>query len=591
MSTLAHRAVAPAAHALRSEAGLARLALGIGALHVVDDNFLQPQPGTSAVDHLPGGLIQTAFFVLLAWAYPRLRPGLRGTLAIFVGLFMIVMGAGEAGYYSREDGPSGDDYTGLLTIPAGVLLVGVGVAALWRSRKSGGRIRRYARRIALGFAFLLGLYVFLYPVAESYVITHAARAYVPDPALGAAFEEVSFTTSDGLQLEGWYVPSRNGATVISYPGRKGSQKPARLLARHGYGVLLFDRRGEGESEGDPNTLGWRGVRDLRAAIAYLESRPDVDMSRVGGVGLSVGGEMLLQAAAETDDFKAVVSEGAGMRSIREAVDLSGSDKFVAVPIFGLVTLAAMVWTSDLPPPGLTGLSGEITEPVLLIHATPGQGGETLSRTYYEAATGPKEYWAAPGGHTGALDAAPEEYERRVVGFFDRTIGRPQAREAPAAAAVTGPLCDLLPSGDDPGAPASLTGEPADVALQWIPVLTTFEAAVRASGLADDLRRADGVTILAPTDDAFTAAFDRQTLDDLLLSRPRELRAILEAHIVDGSLSLAALRKAGRVTTRDGDVHTVAPAGAMARFDDSAMTVCADYDVANARIHVIDRVLR
>ena len=591
MSTLAHRAVAPAAHALRSEAGLARLALGIGALHVVDDNFLQPQPGTSAVDHLPGGLIQTAFFVLLAWAYPRLRPGLRGTLAIFVGLFMIVMGAGEAGYYSREDGPSGDDYTGLLTIPAGVLLVGVGVAALWRSRKSGGRIRRYARRIALGFAFLLGLYVFLYPVAESYVITHAARAYVPDPALGAAFEEVSFTTSDGLQLEGWYIPSRNGATVISFPGRKGPQKPARLLARHGYGVLLFDRRGEGESEGDPNTLGWRGVRDLRAAIAYLDSRPDVDMTRVGGIGLSVGGEMLLQAAAETDDFAAIVSEGAGIRSVFEAVDLSGGDKVVAVPIFGLVTLATMVWTSDLPPPGLTGLSGEITEPVFFIHATPGQGGEELTRTYYEAATGPKEYWAAPGGHTGALDVAPEEYERRVVGFFDRTIGRPQAREAPAAVAVTGPLCDLLPSGDDPGAPASLTGEPADVALQWIPVLTTFEAAVRASGLADDLRRADGVTILAPTDDAFTAAFDRQTLDDLLLSRPRELRAILEAHIVDGRLSLAALRKTGRVTTRKGDVHTVAPAGAMARFDDRAMTVCADYDVANARIHVIDRVLR
>jgi Fasciclin domain len=167
----------------------------------------------------------------------------------------------------------------------------------------------------------------------------------------------------------------------------------------------------------------------------------------------------------------------------------------------------------------------------------------------------------------------------------------RARETPNAPVVIGPLCDLLPSGDDPGAPASLTGEPADVALQWIPVLTTFEAAVRASGLADDLRRADGVTILAPTDDAFTAAFDRQTLDDLLLSRPRELRAILEAHIVDGSLSLAALRKAGRVTTRNGDVHTVAPAGAMARFDDRATTVCADYDVANARIHVIDRVLR
>jgi uncharacterized surface protein with fasciclin (FAS1) repeats len=159
------------------------------------------------------------------------------------------------------------------------------------------------------------------------------------------------------------------------------------------------------------------------------------------------------------------------------------------------------------------------------------------------------------------------------------------------AIVAGPLCAALPTGDDPGAPETLTDEPADVALTWIPVVTTFEAAVRASGLADDLHRADGITILAPTDDAFTAAFDRQRLDDLLLSRQRELRAILEAHIIDRSLSLADLREAGSVTTRTGDTLPVAPAGAMARFDGRATTVCADYDVANARIHVIDRVLR
>ena len=171
---------------------------------------------------------------------------------------------------------------------------------------------------------------------------------------------------------------------------------------------------------------------------------------------------------------------------------------------------------------------------------------------------------------------------------ERAAPAPETTTAPA---VIGPLCNVLPSGDDPGAPALLTDEPADVALQWIPVVTTFEAAVRASGLAGYLRTADGVTILAPTDDAFAAAFDRQTLDDLLLSRQRELRALLEAHIVDGSLSLAALRDAGSVTTLAGGKLAVAPAGTMARLGDGATTVCADYDVANARIHVIDGVLR
>jgi Fasciclin domain len=166
----------------------------------------------------------------------------------------------------------------------------------------------------------------------------------------------------------------------------------------------------------------------------------------------------------------------------------------------------------------------------------------------------------------------------------------QPRTTPTAQIVSGPLCAVLPTGDDPGAPASLRDDPADVALTWIPVVTTFEAAVRASGLVGYLRRADAVTILAPTDDAFAAAFDRQRLDDLLLTRTRELRAILRSHIVEGRHSLAALRDAGRVTTLAGDPLTVAPKGAMARFGDRATTVCADYDVANARIHVIDGVL-
>jgi uncharacterized surface protein with fasciclin (FAS1) repeats len=167
----------------------------------------------------------------------------------------------------------------------------------------------------------------------------------------------------------------------------------------------------------------------------------------------------------------------------------------------------------------------------------------------------------------------------------------RARTTPTAQIVSGPLCAVLPTGDDPGAPATLRDDPADVALTWIPVVTTFEAAVRASGLGGYLRRADAVTILAPTDDAFAAAFDRQRLDDLLLSRKRELRAILQSHIVEGRHSLAALRDAARVTTLGGDTLTVAPSGAMARFGDRATTVCADYDVANARIHVIDGVLR
>ena len=158
----------------------------------------------------------------------------------------------------------------------------------------------------------------VFPVALGYVTTHIGRAVVPPNHLGVPHEDVKFTTSDGLELEGWYIPSKNGAAVISFPGRSGPQKPARMLARHGYGVLLFDRRGEGESEGEPNSAGWGGGKDIKAAIEYLQRRPDVDPDRIGGIGLSVGGEMMLETAA--GDRRA---QGRRLRGRRRAHVLGG----------------------------------------------------------------------------------------------------------------------------------------------------------------------------------------------------------------------------------------------------------------------------
>jgi len=408
-----------------SEATVVRVALGAVALHVADDSFLQPQPGTSASDHLAGGLVPIAVLVLAAWAYPRRRAGERAAIALGLGLFGIVVGI-EAVYYTTKGGPSGDDFTGLAAIPAGVVLLGVGARTLWRSRKRGGsRLWRYLRRSLLAVGGLVGLYLVVFPVAFAYVVTHTARGSVPAADLGAAYEDVSFTTSDGLELRGWYIPSRNRAAVIAFPGRSGPQRPARLLARHGYGVLLFDRRGEGESEGDPNAFGWQGDRDLEAAVAFLQNRPDVDPERIGGIGLSVGGEMLLDAASELEGLEAVVSEGAGVRSIREALDIPEPRALIeAALVYAVATPAVALFSSSLPPPSLTDLIGKIApRPVFLIYAVPGQGGEAeLNETFYEAAGNPKEIWNVPGaGHTGGIEAQPEEYERRVVGFFDDAL--------------------------------------------------------------------------------------------------------------------------------------------------------------------------
>jgi hypothetical protein len=407
----------------------ARVAMAVVALHVADDSFLQPQPGTSAANHLAGGLVPIALLALAAWGYPRVRAGLRGTIVLLAGILGVVVGAGEAAYYTLTVGPSGDDFTGLASLAAGVVLLGLGAVTLWTSRRLDDRpVRRYARRsLVAAAAIVLGAQV-AFGTALGYAATHVNRPAVPAAHLGTAYEDVSFDTADGLRLHGWYIPSRNGAAVIAFPGRRGPQAHARMLARHGYGVLLFDRRGEGASEGDGNLFGWGGDRDILAAVKYLEGRPDVEPGRIGGIGLSVGGELMLQAAAETPGLAAVVSEGAGTRWLAEEIEeydtIPGWSKWLSLPVYAMKTAAVSVFSNTAPPPKLTDLVPRIQQPLFLIWAPHGGNAETMNPTYYRLASGPKTIWSIPDArHTRGIDAHPRVYERRVIGFFDRALLR------------------------------------------------------------------------------------------------------------------------------------------------------------------------
>ena len=282
----------------RAETLVFRAAIAAAALWVLDDAFWHREPGTSAGDHLASGLIPVALAALAALFYPRLRAGVRAATALTAGPLMIVAGVVDGARHIAVDRLGVDDVTAILCGLAGIVLVGLGMAVLWRSRRLDERpLRRYARRTLIAVVTALaGIFVVM-PVAFAIVATHKARSPVPQAELGRPYVDVSLTTSDGLRLAGWYVPSRNGAAVIAFPGRAGPVRHARMLVRHGYGVLVLDRRGEGQSEGDFNARGWDGEPDLRAAVAYLRGRPDVEDDRVGGLGLSVGGELLLQTAA------------------------------------------------------------------------------------------------------------------------------------------------------------------------------------------------------------------------------------------------------------------------------------------------------
>jgi dienelactone hydrolase len=409
----------------RDERSLFLVGTALVALHVLDDTLLQPPAGTSAADHLAGALVPTALLAAAAWGFGRVRAGWQAVLALTVGTFGVGIGALEAGYYAKTVGPSGDDFTGLLAIPAGATLVGLGLWRLWQSRRrTGPMCRRVARRALLVLVAAFTGYYAVQPVLFAYAVTHVQRAYVPADGLGVAHENVSFATSDGLTLRGWYIPSRNGAAVVDFPGRLRPQEHARMLARHGYGVLLFDRRGEGRSDGGGNMLGWGGDKDIIAAVDWLKRRPDVDPGRIGGIGLSVGGELMLEAAAKEPDLAAVVSDGAGARQLTEEQKaFPGAGFWVMSGSFALMNASVAVFSDTAPPESLFDLVPRIDRPVMFIWAPDGGNAtEVLTPTYARLAGAHGSLWAVPDArHIEGIKTAPAEYERRVVSFFDQSL--------------------------------------------------------------------------------------------------------------------------------------------------------------------------
>jgi hypothetical protein len=431
LSTHAHPATLPrgrpalaaAGRFLRTERGVVWTALGAIALHIADDNYFQPAPGTGPRDHVASGLVPLAFLALAGWSYPHLRAGLRAGLAMTVGALGIAFGIPSA-YYFSHGAAQGDHWTGVLSIAAGAVLVASGPVTLWLNRSHApDRKHRYRHRALTGAAIVVLTPVLLaaivFPVGFPYIYTHSGRI-VENANLGVPYETVHFRTSDSLELTGYYVPSKNRAAVVLYPGQSRSDE-ARMLLRHGYGVLLVDARGQGRSEGDVGR--WMGYRDIIAGATYLQSRPDVDPARVAGYGFSIGGEQLLEAAARSTAIAAVVSEGAGSR-VGSEPDLHGVAKVLFAPTLAVMTASMTVFQNDGPPAPIQDRIGLIApRPVLLMYADPGMGGEsTLQDDFYAAAGEPKQIWKVPGSqHTGGLDAQPRAYEQRVTTFLDQAL--------------------------------------------------------------------------------------------------------------------------------------------------------------------------
>jgi uncharacterized protein len=426
MTTVAERPLA-AVRTWGWETAVFRGATAIALLHALDDAFLNRQPGVDLDQHALAAAVALIAGLAAAFAFPRLRPGLRSGTALVFGVFAIVNGALHLVHITK-DGAAHSDVTGVLALAAGVVLavLGVAIPVVHRGEGAATRRRRWAHRlVALLIGFPL-LYALVYPTSAAIVVTHKYREPIGAPP-SRAYEEVTFESSDGLELSGWYVPSKNRAAVIVVHGgggdRTGGVAHAELLVRHGYGVLVYDSRGRGESEGSPTGApGWGWEKDVEGALAFVRGRPDVDRDRIGGVGLSTGANVLIEVAAERRELRAVVAEGATARSFADYRNLAGLD--IAAPYWWTLYTAAHVFSGASPGKPLKDLVSRVAPtPLLLIAGGRGIAQERdLNRIYAEAAREPVELWDLPDvSHTAAIRERPEEYERRVVGLFDEAL--------------------------------------------------------------------------------------------------------------------------------------------------------------------------
>jgi alpha/beta superfamily hydrolase len=384
------------------------------------------RPGVHREDHVLAVVLPAAILALSAELYRRLPAGLRASLALFFGAVGLVTGFVQVDRLLVE-GLSASALCGLLPLAAGLVLIGVGVWVAWSSRKRGGPLWwTILRRVLIAIVALFLVYWLILPVSMAIIATERPNQPVKSVDLGRPHEDVTLTTRDGLTLGAWYVPSQNHAAIVTFP-RAWTIRHARMLAEQGYGVLLVDPRGYGTSEGDPNAYGWGSTRDVDAAVAWLRRRPDVQRRRIGGLGLSVGGEVMIEAAARNPGLKAVVSEGAGIRSVRESLLRRGPsalEKALQYPQDLVQTVSVWVLSGETVPMSLKNASLLIApRAVFFIYGEDGQEVEkAVNPVYYDAAFPPKAIWEVPGsGHTRGIETRPEEYERLVVGFFDRTL--------------------------------------------------------------------------------------------------------------------------------------------------------------------------
>jgi pimeloyl-ACP methyl ester carboxylesterase len=249
-------------------------------------------------------------------------------------------------------------------------------------------------------------------------------------SLGLDHEAVTVTTSDGVHLAGWFLSGTNGAAVVVRHGA-GSTRSSVLdqaVALHdaGYGVLLLDARGHGESGGEAMDFGWYGDLDIAAGTAFLAAQDGIDAGRIGVVGFSMGGEEAIGAAATDPLVRAVVAEGATGRQADDKAWLSdafGWRGWIQERLEDVQYAVTDLLTPASPPTALRAAVAVAADTAFLL-ITAGEVDDERRAAAHIRSGAPEQVtvWEVEGaGHTDGYEHGPDQWRDRVVTFLDTAL--------------------------------------------------------------------------------------------------------------------------------------------------------------------------
>ncbi len=248
-------------------------------------------------------------------------------------------------------------------------------------------------------------------------------------SVGLGYEEVEIHSTDGVRLGAWWVPADGSARVaVLVPGWGGYKFDEHMLQSAavyhgaGYCALMLDLRAQGESGGARRTLGYREVRDVRGALAWLQRR-GYALDRVVVHGWSMGGATALRAAPGTGVAAVIEEAGYGdlplllKRKLPEFVRF-GRLLEPAILLAGRLFPDFDPW--DVVPKREAKKLSQEGVPLFIIHSTdddlvPHEQAKLLAAAYPRASI-----WKLEGyGHVEAYEHP--EYAQRLRAFLDEHL--------------------------------------------------------------------------------------------------------------------------------------------------------------------------